>query len=176
MMPVDPAHPQQWISYVVTAAIVAFVLALRMRRLSQSRPLKLERLWIFPTLYLVLASVMLFEFPPSGLQWALCGLALVVGGALGWQRGKMMQIEVDPATHMLNQRASAGALIFLVALVAIRFGARGLLGSGGGPLHLNTMVLTDVLIVMALGLFTAQRVEMYLRARQLLAQVRPARA
>ncbi|OYY72464.1 CcdC protein domain-containing protein [Sphingomonas sp. 28-63-12] len=175
-MPTAAAGSHQWISYVVTAVIVAFVLALRMRRLSQSRPLKVERLWIFPALYLVLASVMLVEFPPSGLQWGLCALALVVGGALGWQRGKMMHIEVDPDTHMLNQRASAGALIFLVALVAIRFGARGLLGNGGGPLHLNALVLTDMLIVMALGLFTAQRIEMYLRARALLAAVRPARA
>ncbi|OYY89769.1 MAG: hypothetical protein B7Y45_10905 [Sphingomonas sp. 28-66-16] len=174
-MPVDAAHPQQWISYVITAAVVAFVLALRMRRLSRPRPLKVERLWIFPALYLVLASVMLVEFPPIGAQWLLCGVALVIGGALGWQRGRMMHIEVDPETHDLQQRASIGALVFIAGLVAVRFGARSLVG-GGGPLHLNTLVLTDVLIVMALGLFTTQRIEMYLRARRLLDAARLARA
>ena len=174
-MPVDVAHPQQFISYVVTAVVVAFVLALRMRRLSRPRPLKIERLWVFPALYLVLASVMLFEFPPVGAQWLLCGLALLIGAALGWQRGKMMHIEVDPETHRLNQRASAGALLFIVALVAIRFGMRSL-AVNGGPLHLNALVLTDVLIVMALGLFTAQRIEMYLRAQRMLDDVRAARA
>ncbi len=174
-MPNHAADPKQWIGYVITAVIVAFVLALRMRRLSRPRPLKLERLWIFPTLYLVLASVMLFEFPPSGWQWALCGVALVVGAALGWQRGRMMHIEVNSETHALNQRASAGALLLIIALVAVRVGARGLAGEGG-MLHLNTLVLTDVLIVMALGLFTAQRVEMYLRGRLLLDTARQARA
>lgn len=167
-MPVEGTNPHQWIGYVVTAVIIAMVLALRMRRLSRSRPLKIERLWILPSLYLVLASVMLVEFPPSGLQWALCGAALAIGGALGWQRGKMMHIEVDPATQSLQQRASAGALIFLVALVAVRFAARSLAEGGGGPLHLNALILTDVLILLALGLFTAQRVEMYLRARSLI--------
>ncbi len=173
-MPADATHPQQWIGYVIGIAIAAFVLAVRARRLSRARPLKLERLWIFPTLYLVLASVMLFEFPPVGVQWALCALALVVGGALGWQRGRMMRIEIDPDTHALNQRASPGAIIFIVLIIAVRAGARELVGSGG-PLHLSTLALTDMLIVMALGLFTAQRLEMYLRARKLLDQVRTAR-
>lgn len=173
-MPVDSMHPQQWIGYVITAAIIAFVLAVRMRRLSRARPLKIERLWILPALYLVVASATLFEFPPSGWQWALCGVALLVGAGLGWQRGRLMHIEIDPATQALNQRASAGALILLVALVVVRLGARSLAG-GGGPLHLNALVLTEMLIVMALGLFTVQRVEMYLRARSLLAAARLSR-
>lgn len=172
-MPVHPADPKQWIGYVIAAVIMSFVLAFRMRRMSRLRPLKIERLWIFPALFLVLASVILFEFPPVGAQWALCGAALLVGAALGWQRGKLMHIEVDPQTHELNQRASAGALILLVALVAVRIGARNLVGQGG-VFHINALVLTDMLIVMALGLFTAQRIEMYLRARRLIASVRPA--
>ncbi len=174
-MPVHTADPKQWIGYVIAAVVMSFVLAFRMRRLSRLRPLKVEWLWIFPALYLVLASVILFEFPPVGVQWALCGAALLVGAVLGWQRGKLMHIEVDPETHELNQRASAGALILLVALVAVRIGARNLVGQGG-VLHINTLVLTDMLIVMALGLFTAQRIEMYLRARRLIASVRLANA
>ena len=175
-MPMDPAHPQQWIGLVVTIVIVAFVLALRVRRMSRARPLKIERLWIFPALYLVIAGVMLFEFPPVGLQWALCAAALVIGAGLGWQRGRMMEIHVDPETHRLDQRASPGAIYFLMALIAVRFGARELLANGGGPLHINALVLTDMLVLLALGLFTAQRIEMYLRARALLSDVRTARA
>ena len=175
-MPPDAAHPNQWIGYVVGIAVLAFVLALRARRLSVARPLKLERLWIFPALYGVMAAVMLVEFPPSGLQWALCGAALAIGGALGWQRGRMMRIEVDPETHALNQRASPGALLFIVLIIAVRGGARGLAEQGSGAFHLSTLVLTDLLVVMALGLFAAQRLEMYLRARRLLDAARAARA
>lgn len=166
-MPVDASHPQQWISYVVTAAIVAFVLAIRMRRLSRARRLRIEWLWVLPAIYAVIACGMFYEFPPVGVQWLFCGAALLLGAALGWQRGRMMHIEVDPDTHEINQRASAGALILIVALVAVRFGARSL-AEGAGPLHLNALVLTDMLVAMALGLFTAQRIEMYLRARGLL--------
>lgn len=174
-MPPAAAHPQQWISYVITAVVIAFVLALRFRRMNTARPLKLERLWIFPALYFVLASFMLFEFPPIGIQWALCAAALAIGAALGWQRGRMMRIEIDPESHALNQRASPGAIIFIALIIAVRAGARGLIGAGG-PLHLSTLALTDMLIVMALGLFTAQRLEMYLRARRLLGEARAARA
>lgn len=173
-MPVEPSHAQQWISYVILTAVLAFVLAVRMRRLSRARPLKIERLWMLPTLYLALAIVMLVEFPPSGLQWLLCGVALALGAALGWQRGRMMHIEVDPETHAINQRASAGAMIFIIGLIALRFGARSF-AEGAGPLHLNALVLTDMLIVMALGLMSAQRIEMYLRGRRLLGEARLAR-
>lgn len=174
-MPHDPAHPQQWIGYVISAVVLAFVLALRVRRMNRLRPLKLERLWILPALYLVLASVMLFEFPPTGAQWVLCAAALAIGVALGWQRGRMMRIEIDPDSHALNQRASPGAILFIVLIIAIRAGARGLIGAGG-PLHISAFALTDMLIVMALGLFTAQRIEMFLRARRLLDEARSGRA
>lgn len=174
-MPPDAAHPSQWIGQVIAIAVAAFVLALRARRMARPRPLKVERLWVFPALYLVLTTVMLVEFPPVGLQWALCAVALGIGSLLGWQRGRMMRIEVDPDTHALKQRASPAALLFLILVIAVRAGARGLVGQGAGPFHLSAIALTDLLIVMALGLFTAQRLEMYLRARKLLDAARAMR-
>lgn len=175
-MPVDNGHPQQWISIVVTIVIISAVLALRVRRMHRTRPLQVDRLWIFPAVYLLIASVMLYEFPPVGLQWLLCGLALAIGAALGWQRGRMMQIHVDPDTGELVQRASPAAIFFLLGLIGVRFGLRELAAGGGGPLHLNTLALTDMLVLFALGLFTAQRVEMYLRAKAMLRDTGPAAA
>ena len=45
-------HPPQqtWISYAITGAIIVVVMALRMRKMGQMRPLKLENLWIVPAL------------------------------------------------------------------------------------------------------------------------------
>ena len=40
--------------------------------------------------------------------------------------------------------------------------------------HFDVMLLTDVLVAFALGLLTLQRVEMYLRAKRLLEEARPA--
>lgn len=160
-------------SYAITFGVIAIVLIFRWRRMSQMRPLKLERLWIFPTLYAAVAVFLFVQFPPTGWAWAFCALALTMGAALGWQRGRMMEITVDPETHALNQRASPAAVILIVVLIAVRAGARRVM-EGDNALHMNAMAVTDMLIALALGLFTAQRIEMYLRAKRLLAEHRGA--
>jgi len=165
------AHPvhQSWISYAITIGIIVVVMALRMRGLSKMRPLKLETLWIVPGMYAVVAALMFFTLPPVG--WvAIASLAgVAAGAAVGWQRGKMMHIHVDPETHALNQKASPAAMFFLIALIVVRSGARSLLGADS---HVSPAMLTDPLIAFALGMFTLQRVEMYLRAKRLLEEVR----
>jgi membrane protein CcdC involved in cytochrome C biogenesis len=165
------AHPvhQGWISYAITIGAIVVIMALRMRRMGQMRPLKLETLWIVPAMYAVVAALMFFSLPPVG--WvALASLAgLAIGAAVGWQRGKMMHIHVDPETHALNQKASLAAMFFLIALILVRTGARTLLGAES---HVSPAMLTDPLIAFALGMFTLQRVEMYLRARRLLDEAR----
>lgn len=170
------ASPQQtMISTIITFAIIAVVLALRMRRMTRERPLKLGQLWVVPGIYLLIASLLFYSMPPHGWTIAWCALALLVGAALGWQRGRMMHISVDPETQTLRQKGSLAAMFFLLGLIAVRYAAReaALLGSG---LHLDVMAVTDVLVSLALGLLTMQRVEMYLRAKRLLeeAGVRPA--
>ena len=162
------AHPAQqgWVGVAITVAIVVVVLALRMRRMGQMRPLKLETLWVVPALYLVVATLMYWQLPPRGWVAIASIAALLIGAAVGWQRGKMMHIHVDPETHALNQKASPAAMF---ALVVVRSGARAVLGQGGG---VSPAMLTDPLIAFALGMFTLTRVEMYLRAKQLLEEAR----
>lgn len=163
---------QQVIRYAITGVVIAIVLAIRWRRTGRSYRLRLETLWVVPAIYVAMVAAMFATHPPHGPGWALCGVALVLGAAIGWQRGRMMAIEVDPATHQLNQRSSPAALLIIVVLIAVRSGARTLLADGGGAMHLDPMVLTDVLLAMALGLFATQRLEMFLRARTLLAAAR----
>ena len=153
--------------------LVAVILFFRVRRMTKMRRLKIEQLWIVPALYAAIATVMFVQRPPVGaVGWGLCAIALVIGAGLGWQRGRMMHIEVDPETHALNQRASPGAFLFIIALIAIRSGARYYLQGSGGWLHLNTLTLTDMLLAMALGLLSMQRLEMVLRARRMLDHAR----
>jgi membrane protein CcdC involved in cytochrome C biogenesis len=165
------AHPAPHgpLSYAVPIAIVAIVLALRMRRMGKMRPLKLETLWVVPALYLVIGALMFWSLPPTGWVVIACIVALLIGAAVGWQRGKMMQIHVDPETHALNQKASPAAMFFLIALIVIRSGARAVLGQSGG---VSPAMLTDPLIAFALGMFTMTRVEMYVRAKRLLEEAR----
>ena len=162
---------QGWISYAVTAVIIAVVFAIRWRRMRVVKPLRLERLWIFPACYAAVALFLVVSYPPQGLAWLFCAIALGIGAALGWQRGKMMRITIDPDSHALNTTSSPAAVLFLVAIVAVRTGARAVIGDGHA-LHLDPFALTDMLVALALGLLTVQRIEMYLRAKRMLDAVR----
>ena len=164
-------HPvqQSWASYAVTIGIIIVMMALRLRKAGRMRPLKLGSLWIVPVLYLAVAAMMFVQLPPTGWVAIASGIGLLIGAAVGWQRGKMMHIHVDPETHALNQKASPAAMLFLVVLIVVRMLARGVIGAEGG---LSPAMLTDPLIAFALGMFTLQRVEMYLRARRLLEEAR----
>ena len=160
------SHP--WISYGIAAAVIVVVMAIRFRRAGVARPLKLGQLLIVPIAYSVLATVMFVSAPPTGPGWLLCAAALAAGAAAGWQRGRMIRIEVDRETGALLATQSPFAILFILVLILIRSGLRAALQGGEGGL-LNAATLTDMLIAFALGLLAVQRIEMYLRARRLLA-------
>jgi hypothetical protein len=154
----------QWISTIISFAIVALVMTIRLRRMRRERPLKLERLWIVPAIYGAVAAVAYWYMRRHGLAWLYCLVALAAGGALGWYRGKMIAISIDPVTHILNQKMSPAAMLFIIAL---RIGARAMVVE----MHAGSQILllvTDLLIAFALGLLSAQRLEMAIRARRLL--------
>ncbi len=165
------AQPQT-ISYLIGGAVLLLVLALRFRSVGRHRRLRLERLWIAPALIAAIAVLILVGAPPSPLTLALSLAALLIGSAVGWQRGRMMQIHVDPETHELNQVMSPAALLFLLAIIAVRFGARALIDAEVLPVHLDPRAVTDILLSFALGLIGTTRLEMFLRARRLLAASR----
>ena len=100
-------HPNaqaSWISFAITILVVLVVLGLRMRRMSRERPLKIEQMWIIPALYLGVAGFMFWRFPPAGLMWVAVLVALGVGAALGWQRGRLMHIAVNPQRTRCRKR------------------------------------------------------------------------
>src|SRR6478735_5046473 len=103
-------QPGGWISYAIPLVVVGVVMAIRWKRMSRVRPLKLEHLCILPAFYAVVIGFTFTRFPPHGWGWAFCLVALALGAALGWQRGKMMRITLDPETHTLGQTSSPAAL------------------------------------------------------------------
>jgi len=163
--------PQNWMSFAIPLVIIVAVLALRIRSMSRERPLKLDQLWIVPGIYLLISVLVFWSTPPkTAMTWAACGVALAVGALLGWQRGSMMRITVDPETQTLLQKASPAAMLFILALILVRTGAREAAIFGQLPFDLNAV--TDVLLALALGLLAVQRIEMYLRAKRLLEEAR----
>jgi len=164
-------QPQSaFIGYVITAVIVSLVLFLRFRSMKRARPLKLGMLWVVPCLYALVTISVLYQSVPQGMQWLYIALALAVGGIIGWRRGALMRISVDPETHALNQQASPAAMLFILVIIIVRQGLR----AEASQMGFNAAFLTDLLVVFALGLFSVTRLEMFLRARRLLVEARAA--
>lgn len=159
-------------SYLIAAAVIAVVLTWRWRQVGRARRLRLETLWLIPVLYAVVAVIIFWKMPPHGMAWLWCAIGGMVGAGLGWMRGRMMAISVDPETHSLNQTTSPAAMLFIVALILARLLSRSLAASLDGPGHAGILLVTDILVAFALGFLSAQRIEMFLRARRLLAQAR----
>ena len=138
-----------WIATLVPFAIIAVVFALRVRTMSRERPLKLGSLWAVPAIYTAIAASTLI--------------------AVGWYRGKFIHIHRDPETGELRQRASPLAMLLLLAIVVLKLGARQVFGATAASQPGSTaLLLTDAFIGFALGLLSATRLELYLRARRLL--------
>jgi hypothetical protein len=162
-------HPGgNWLTALLPFAIIAIVIAFRLKSMSRERPLKVETLWIVPVVYLLLIGWMLFALPPTPVGWALVAAGVAIGAVLGWHRGKLIRIERNECGE-LRQQASPLAMILLVALIALKAGARAIFGeTAAAQPGSGAMLLTDAFIGFALGLLSATRFELYLRARRIL--------
>jgi hypothetical protein len=160
------------LQYAIPVLVIGLVLFLRLRSMGKARPLRLERLWIVPAIYLALTLLLFWEMTPHGLGWLWAALALAIGCAIGWYRGAAMKIHVDPETHALNQVASPLAILFLVALIGLRFAIRAGAAYEAVPGHIDVALITDCLVAMALGLLGMTRLEMFLRGSRLLNEAR----
>jgi len=156
--------------------VVAVVFALRFRGLTRERRLRLELMWIMPVVLVAAMVAVLLQFPPHGLDWAWLAAIFAVGSAIGWWRGKLMPIAIDPETHVLNIKPSPAAILFLLGLFVVRFALRALIESEASAWHVSAALITDGFIVLGVGLLAVSRVEMGLRAWGLLREARAAKA
>lgn len=152
-------------------AVIGVVLALRFKSITKPRPLRPGRLWIQPMILIGLAAMTIGLHPPGLLGSGLCILVAMIGGAIGWHRGKLMRIEHDPETGTLTQAASPAAILLLLGILAVRYAARNyFIGNPTpGQLDAHTLLVTDVLLCFAVAMIAATRVEMGLRAKAILA-------
>lgn len=168
---------QQAIQVFLPVLIILPLLYFRMRKMARARPLKLKRMWIRPVLFLAAtALVLLAPQPPHNPMgqllpgdWAWLGLAGVLGGVAGWQWGRTMVIEVHPEDGTLMVRGGQAAVLALGVLILFRFGLRTGLTVEAKAGHLNMLLFSDISIVFTALLFTLRSVEMYLRAKRVMA-------
>lgn len=159
----------QTLGPIIGIGIALFVVLLRSRA---ARPLNVEWMWVMPLLVTLLigsgiwASTTFQPHAPFGpVTYAALAAALVAGCAVGWWRGKTIDIHRDAETGTLMAKASPLGLIFLVGLIAVRYAMKGVLEANAEAWHLNVVALTDGFMLFAAGLVVVSRVEMWLRAR-----------
>lgn len=154
----------------IPIAVIAVVYFFRFRNLKQARRFRTKLLWVAPMLYCLLVATILVTMPPGPPGWALFIAGLAAGCLVGWQRGRLMKLEIDPGTREMTIRQSPAAMLLLVAIFVLRrmFAPSGAAAAGAGhALPASALLATDALLGFALGMIVMTRVELWLRARSL---------
>jgi hypothetical protein len=168
---------QQFLQLFLPILIILPVLYFRMRRMSRARPLKLDRMWVQPAIFLAITVLALLAPPPHNhpervlvaLDFAWLGLAGVLGAVAGWHWGRTMAIDVHPEDGTLMVKGGQTAMMVLVVLILFRLGLREGLSVEAKAWHINMLLVSDASVVFSALLFTLRSVEMYLRGRRVMA-------
>lgn len=156
--------------YLILILIALPLIYWRMRRMPAAQPLKLNVMWIRPAIFLVLAGVVLATTPPqwADVQWL--ALAALLGAAAGYVWGRSMAIHVHPEDGTLMATGGQSAMIVLLGLVLVRMGLNAGLRFEAEEWHIDVVLISDASIVFAAFLFAARGLEMFLRARRVMAE------
>jgi hypothetical protein len=103
---------------------------------------------------------------------AIFALSLAIGAGLGWQRGRLMRIEVHPETHDVTSSVSPLGMLFIVVILALRIMLRGAAMESRSALGVPAAVITDALVLLLGAMVVVQGLEMWLRASRLLEAAR----
>jgi hypothetical protein len=168
---------QQQVLQFLPVLIILPLLYRRMRKMTKAQPLKLGRLWIRPAVILLAAGLVVFLPQPGqhvrhflAMDWAWLALAAGLGGVAGWHWARTMAIEVHPEDGTLMVKGGFAAVLVMGVLILFRMGLRTGLAAEGKAWNLDELLISDALIVYTAFLFTLRAVEMYLRAREVLAR------
>lgn len=157
--------------YALIGAALLLALVIRIRRIGKWQPLRPGLLWIVPTIFALLAAIILWQLPPEGVRgWIAVALGFAAGAFFGWQRARLVEIRVDPDSGRLSQRSSPTAFLFLGLLIVVRWVLHGAVGWIDARWHLGAMLVNDIFIAFAVGVLSFYRVELYLRAKGLRGQ------
>lgn len=157
---------------VYSIPIIALIVVIRLIRGAKARSLKIERLWIQPTILLALIGLAIAAQPPPLDPPTIATLvaSAVTGAAFGWFRGRTVRVTIDTETHALSSQQSPVGMIVLVVLLAARTGLRLFLEQHEHEWGIPAAALTDGFLVFFATMNIGMRLEIFTRARRLMAQ------
>lgn len=160
----------------VPYAVILVMLVAVLGRAVSSKKAVIERLWISPV-FLVVAAAALVELSAASLgplTLVALAAAFVVGAAVGWRRGRLTPVEIDPDARALASPVSPGGVMLVVALFLVRYFIHSLAVYepkallGGGPDEIG--LILDGLAMFVVGMVAAGQFELWIRCRRLLAE------
>lgn len=161
--------PQAFWSHSFPYAIAVGFVLMALRRNLKPRKLSLWRMCISPAL-LAFAVCATFAYqPPPGDPMTILALlgVLALGGVVGWQRGRMTRLTIDPVTSEITAEMSMWGAAVLVLILGVRYVARDLAFLNAGRLNLDPLVIADGFLLFALGMVVLRPVELLYRAYKL---------
>lgn len=158
-------------SLLAPLVLVAIVIL----RNARPRTLKVERLWVAPTIVaLIMLVPMALGPPPKPLGLALDLACVLAGAALGWWRGRASGFTVDPQTDVVTSRVSPLGMLLLLGILGLRSVLSTALKGQAASLHLTALDVTEALGLLVVAVVGVQRLEWWLRARRMIAAARGA--
>jgi hypothetical protein len=157
--------PQTYIPYLIMAA----ALILMIRRNLRANRIRVQTLWIFPVVLLLIAGLSIGQSPPrDALGIAILAAGVVAGAVAGWYRGKFTHITLDAETGMLTGKGSVIGLVLILALFIARYAVKS--WTQTHPDHSGIAVaIADAAMAMGFVTLIVARLEMWLRCRKLMA-------
>lgn len=148
---------------------LTLVLLVRLRRRQDEKPLSGRFLWLPPLIYLAAVIAMLVRDRPTLSGWLLLLAGLGLGATVGWFRGRLFALRIDPASGAVLRRRSRAAVLLLIGIVAVRFLANLWIGPAADPSSGGEQALlaTDFMLGCVFGLLLVTRIEIALRAQRL---------
>jgi hypothetical protein len=173
-----PPHPPAGAQLGYVLPILLVVVALRMWRGAKVRRLRIERLLIAPTIYVLIIGMSFYGRPIdlSSLSIGVMALALAAGLGLGWVRARGTRVTIDPETHELTSQVSPWGMLMLLAIMMLRLGIDYLANTMGGNWPISPSTIADALLLLALGNVVGRVGEVFIRAQTLLTEARAAKA
>ena len=171
-----PSQYQPLLPYIIPLLVVLLIV----RRGMMARKIKIERMWVLPALLLFAGGSMFAQAHiPSPMIVGELAAAAVAGAVVGWYRGRLTHISIDPATHDLTSRTSPVGVVLIAVLFGARYGIRlafPQMADAHGSLESQAGAIADALTLFGIGAIVVQRLEMWLRCRRLLAEAQGMRA
>ena len=153
----------------VPLVIMLLVVGLIIRRSLRGQRIRVDTLWVIPLLLIAVAAAMLVQSPPRDPTTMIAlAIATLLGVAVGWQRGRLTRISLDPDTGILTSQASPAAGMLILGLFAARFALRYWLGQNPGKCH-SLAAAAHALVLFGFATVIVTRLEMWLRCKRLIA-------